>query len=585
MIGSLRYLNRYIFKYKYRFFAGGFFVIISNFLAVIPPRYIKSAIDRVAFHLKESSEGEADYQLFLEVLVDFGVILLLVEVLRSFFIFMMRQMIIVMSRKIEYDLKNDLYAHYQKLPTSFYQKNSTGDLMNRMSEDISQVRMYLGPALMYTISLTSMIIICLINMIYIDPLLSLYVFSPFPVLSYLVYLLNSKIGGRSKRLQESTSRLSSFVQECISGIRILKAYAVEAVAHQKFLHAAHDNQKKSLSLFKTQAFFFPVIALLIGISNLIVIYVGGLHAVEGKITYGAIAQFVLYINMLAWPITSIGWVTSIVQRAAVSMRRVLDFLHYKSEIKNGTIGVEKLHGKIDFKNVYFTYPGTQQQVLKGLNFAISSGQTVAIMGDVGAGKSTIAKLIHRAYEVDQGEIYIDDIPVNAYDLGDLRKNISYVPQDAFLFSETIFDNIAFGVDRCDMKAVFWAADQSQVLEDIKSFEKSFDTMLGERGLTLSGGQKQRIAIARALILNNNIVIMDDSLSAVDTETEKKILFNLKKVFKGVTTLLFTHRVSSAAISDKILLIDKGRILAQGTHDYLIEEVPYYRSLCERQVLF
>ena len=562
---------------------GVVFVVVSNFFSVMPADYIKKAIDLVIQTIKDASEGFSQGDLTMAA-IHLGAILLLIEVIRSFFTFMMRQMVIVMSRKIECDLKSDVYAHYQKLSNAFYSKNHTGDLVSRISEDVSQVRMYLGPALMYTVSLCTMIVICLVNMISIDPILTLYVFSPLPLLSFLTYTISIKISRRSHSVQKAISELASFVQESVSGIRVLKVFGMEMISRNKFSYIVRDNRDKTLRLAQVQAFFFPSIIFLTGLSNVLVIYIGGMHVAEGKITYGAIAQFLIYINMLAWPITSIGWVTSIIQRAAVSMKRILDFLNQEPQIKSGLINEGRVSGKITFDNVSFSYD-KGSPILRNISFSVSPRQIIAIMGKVGSGKSTLVKLINRSYDVTKGSILIDDHPIPSYELGALRRQMAYVPQDAFLFSETISENIAFGSDDVSQSQIEDAARRAGILEEIGRFDQKFETLVGERGLMLSGGQKQRISIARSLVTDAPIMILDDCLSAIDTETEKQIIHNLKKRFRDVTSVIVTHRVSSAMMADSILILgDSGDLMAEGTHSELLQTNAYYKELYRRQIV-
>tara|TARA_R110002126_G_scaffold18668_6_gene71136 strand:- start:323 stop:1831 length:1509 start_codon:yes stop_codon:yes gene_type:complete len=496
----------------------------------------------------------------------------------------MRQTIINVSRYIEYDLKNEIYAQYQKLSLNFYKKNRTGDLMNRITEDVSRVRMYGGPALMYSINTFALIVIVIIYMINASPKLTLYTIVPLPILSVIIYKLSKEIHKRSTIVQEYLSKLSTFTQESFSGISVIKAYGIEPQTSVNFKSLAAESKEKQINLAKVQAWFFPMMILLIGTSNLLVIYFGGMQYINGEIeSIGTIAEFIIYVNMLTWPVATIGWVTSIVQQAEASQKRINEFLKIEPEIKNNVNTHTEITGDIVFKDVTFTYDDTNIQALKNISFQIKEGETLAILGKTGAGKSTILDLIGRLYDIDKGSITINNTEINNLNLNDLRDSIGYVPQDAFLFSDTIKTNIKFGKQDATDDDVIDAAKNAQVHKNIIKFNKGYETVLGERGITLSGGQKQRVSIARAIIKSPKILLLDDCLSAVDTETEEKILKNLNKISNGKTSIIVSHRVSSAKNADKIIVLDDGEIVQQGTHDTLIDVDGYYKHLYLKQL--
>ncbi|MDB4402833.1 ABC transporter ATP-binding protein/permease, partial [Algibacter sp.] len=498
--------------------------------------------------------------------------------------FFMRQTIINVSRYIEFDLKNEIYAQYQKLSLNFYKKNRTGDLMNRITEDVSRVRMYGGPALMYSINTVALIVIVVIYMINASPKLTLYTIVPLPILSIIIYKLSKEIHKRSTIVQEYLSKLSTFTQESFSGISVIKAYGIEPQTSVNFKSLAAESKEKQINLTKVQAWFFPMMILLIGTSNLLVIYFGGMQYINGEIeSIGTIAEFIIYVNMLTWPVATIGWVTSIVQQAEASQKRINEFLKIEPEIKNTVNNHTEITGDIVFKDVSFTYDDTNIQALKNISFQIKEGETLAILGKTGSGKSTILDLIGRLYDIDKGSITINSTEINNLNLNDLRNSIGYVPQDAFLFSDTIKTNIKFGKQDATDDDVIDAAKNAQVHKNIIKFNKSYETVLGERGITLSGGQKQRVSIARAIIKSPKILLLDDCLSAVDTETEEKILKNLSKISKGKTSIIVSHRVSSAKNANKIIVLDDGEIVQQGTHDTLIGIDGYYKHLYLKQL--
>jgi ATP-binding cassette subfamily B protein len=501
----------------------------------------------------------------------------------AFFTFLMRQTFIVVSRDIEFDLKNVVYKHYQELSLNFYKKNRTGDLMNRISEDVSKVRMYLGPAIMYSVTTLTSTVVVLVFMIQAAPVLTLYTVAPLPILSYAIYKVSVAIHQRSTVVQQYLSKLHTYTQESFSGIAVIKSYGLEEQSHRNFTQLSNDNRDKNIDLVKVQAFFFPLMILLIGISNVLVIYIGGRQYIDGQIDLGVIVEFLLYVNMLTWPIASIGWVTSLVQQAEASQERINEFLDEKPEILSHSHEKENIDGKIEFKEVTFTYDDTNITALKKVSFEINKGETLAIIGKTGAGKSTILELIGRLYDIEQGEILIDGKAIDQLNLEELRRSIGYVPQDAFLFSDSIRNNIKFGKSDASDEEIYEAAKNASVHKNIVGFSKGYDTVLGERGITLSGGQKQRVSIARAIIHNPKILLFDDCLSAVDTETEEEILGNLFRISKDKTTIIVSHRVSSAKNADKIIILEDGEIVQQGSHSELIAQKGYYRELYNKQL--
>lgn len=578
---ALQYLNKYFVKYKWKMLLGLIITVLARIFAVYVPRFVGNATDLIAKYLSgEITDKDAFHSSLTHIiLIIFGAALL-----AAFFTFLMRQTFIVVSRRIEFDLKNEVYEQYQNLSLNFYKKNRTGDLMNRISEDVSKVRMYLGPALMNTVSTVTMFVVVIIYMLDKAPLLTLYTVAPFPILSLAIYKLSQSINKRSTIVQQYLSKLSSFTQENFSGIAVIKSYGLEHQTDANFSELANASKDKNIDLVKIRAFFLPLILLLIGGSNVLVIYIGGQQLIHGQIeSVGTIVEFLLYVNMLTWPVTSVGWITNMVQEAEASQKRINEFLKEKSEIFNKTKLASEIKGDIEFKHVGFTYDDTNITALKDISFSVKNGETLGIMGKIGAGKSTILDLIGRLYDVQVGEILIDGTPIDQLNLKDLRKAIGYVPQEAFLFSDSIKNNIRFGKADADDEEVRVAAKKAVIYKNIKEFSKGYDTILGERGLTLSGGQKQRVSIARAIIQDPEIFLFDDCLSAVDTETEEKILHNLHKVAKGKTTIIVSHRVSSIKNADKIIVLDQGRIVEKGTHDTLVRSGGHYQELYEKQL--
>ena len=520
------------------------------------------------------------HQLLMNVLLLLGA-----AVLSGLFTFMMRQTFIVVSRYVEYDVKNEIYQHYQKLPLGFYKQNRTGDLMNRISEDVSKIRMYVGPALMYSITTVTLFIVVITYMFYKDPILTLYAIAPLPILSVAIYKLSIMIHKRSTIVQQYLSKLTSFTQESFSGISVIKAYGIEPRTNAEFEDLAEGSKIKNIDLAKVQALFGPLMVLLIGVSNIMVIYIGGIRYISGQILeIGTLVEFLMYVNMLTWPVAIVGFVASMVQRAEASQKRINEFLQTEPEIQNLVEESTPIKGNIEFNNLTFTYPDTGITALKNVSFTVKPGETMAIIGNTGSGKSTILELIGRLYDVEEGMLMIDDTPIKQLNLYDLRNSIGYVPQDAFLFSDTLRNNIRFGKEDASEEEVIAAAKNAVVHDNIIGFSKGYDTVLGERGITMSGGQKQRLSMARAIIKNPDILLFDDSLSAVDTETEEKILNNLLNISKEKTTLLVSHRISSVKNATKIIVLDNGEIIQEGTHAQLLAREGYYKELYSKQLL-
>nr|WP_275982354.1 ABC transporter ATP-binding protein [Aquiflexum gelatinilyticum] len=567
---------------------GILFTIISNVFVIIPAQLVRIAIDYVvesfAFY-RVFADGElasvARGQ-FMNFILIFGVLILVMALLRGFFLFLIRQTIIIMSRLVEYDMKNEIFEHYQKLPLSFYRKNSTGDLMARITEDVSRVRMYLGPAIMYGMTLLFLFPMVIGYMLTVNVELTIYSLLPLPILSISIYYVNNLINERSERIQRSLSGLSTFVQEAFSGIRVIKAFVREEDSTAQFTKASEEYKDKSIDLALVNSLFFPLIMGLIGISTLITVYVGGMQVIEGTIGYGVIAEFILYVNILTWPVTSLGWVTSIIQRAAASQTRINEFMDEKNDILSTDYLIDEIKGDIEVKNVSFVYPDSGIKALDKVSFSIDSGESLAIIGTTGSGKSTIANLLMRMYDVTEGKILIDKKDIKTYDVASLRRQIGYVPQDVFLFSDSIANNIGFGLDTIAEGKVEQAAKDADVYDNIIDFPQGFETKLGERGITLSGGQKQRVSIARAIAKEPSILLLDDCLSAVDTKTENAILNSLKKIMENRTSIIISHRVSSAKLADKIIVLDDGKMVEQGSHEYLLNLKGVYGELYEKQ---
>lgn len=585
---ELSYLNKYLLRYKYRLLLGLLFIIISNIFAIIPAQIVRRSINLVdeniaLFRMYEGLElQDMIYDIFAGSILIYGVAILAMALLKGFFTFLTRQTIIVVSRFIEFDLKNDIYEHYQALPTSFYRRNNTGDLMARISEDVTKVRMYLGPGIMYGLNMFTLFAILIPYMFSVNVRLTLYTLIPLPILSLSIYYVNNIINRRSEEIQRSLSGLSTYVQEAFSGIRVLKSFVRETDSANKFVDASNDYKDKSIRLAFVNALFIPLIIALIGLSSVITVFVGGAEVIRGAISPGVIAEFIIYVNMLTWPVTSLGWITSIIQRAAASQKRINEFMYTENDIISGETQKE-IHGDVRLEHVSFVYPDSGIQALKDVSFGVEAGQSIAIVGTTGSGKSTIANVVSRMYDVEEGRVFIDDADIRDYDLHSLRSQIGYVPQDVFLFSDTILNNISFGTVDMEQERIENAAYNADLKKTIDDFPEGFGTRLGERGITLSGGQKQRVSIARAIARDPKILILDDCLSAVDTKTENTILTSLKEIMRGRTTIIISHRVSSAKLADKIVVLDEGRIVEEGTNESLLAKNGVYKTLYDKQM--
>lgn len=586
---ELAHLNKYFFKYKWRFLLGIIFVAVSNYFRVLQPQVIRYALDLVVdnitlYDLFNNFDLQTKlYDNLGKTLLFFGGLAILFAILMGVFMYFMRQTLIVMSRLIEYDLRNEIFKHYEVLTLSFYKKNNTGDLMARITEDVNKVRMYLGPAVMYSVNLVVLCVMVIYSMIQVSPTLTLYSLIPLPILSVSIYYVTNIINKKSERIQAQLSVLNSLSQEVYSGIRVVKSYGQEEEMGEFFAGETNLYMDKSLELAKVDAFFRPLMIILIGASTIISIYVSGLLMNTGEITAGNIAEFIIYINMLTWPVTSIGWVASIIQRAAASQKRINQFLETEPDIKpNPKAPIVPIKGNIEFKDVSFRYPDTNILGTKNISFELKAGQKMAIVGRTGSGKTTIADLILRMYDADSGSILIDGKPIAEHNLAHLRASIAYVPQDVFLFSDDIYNNISFGKTDATKEQIQQYAKHAAVYDDIMSLPQQFDTIVGERGVTLSGGQKQRISIARALIKEPDIILLDDCLSAVDTMTEAKITGYLNTACADKTTIIITHRLYTALEFDKIIVVDNGEIVAVGTHEELMQQEGYYKDIYESQ---
>ncbi|MDO6743648.1 ABC transporter ATP-binding protein [Tenacibaculum soleae] len=578
---ALKYLNKYFIKYKWRLLLGILITVLAKVLTLKIPDFVGESLNVVEDYQlgKLTDLSEVKSILFNNILL-----IIVVTLLGGFFTFLMRQTIIVMSRMIEFDLKNEIYQQYQRLSINFYKKNRTGDLMNRISEDVSKVRMYFGPAIMYSLNMLVSLVIGFSQMYAISPKLTLYTMIPFPILSVSIFVLSKQINKKSVIVQQYLSKLTTFNQEFFSGINVVKSHAIEKAVISSFDEIADQSKDKNIELHKIQALFFPLMILLIGISNIIVLYIGGKQYIAGEIQLGAIGAFVMYVNILTWPVAVVGWVTSMVQQAEASQQRINEFLKQVPEISNTEDVETKVEGNIEFKNVSLTYDDTNITALNNVNLKINKGETLAILGKTGSGKTTIINLISRLYDASEGAVLIDGKNIKDCNLYDVRNQIGFVPQDPFLFSDTIQNNIKFGKENATEQEIIQAAKNAVIHENIIAFKEGYQTILGERGVTLSGGQKQRTSIARAIIKNPKILIFDDCLSAVDTETEEQILSNLERVSNEKTTIIISHRVSSAKNADKIIVLDKGRVIQQGVHNQLIKTAGYYKELYEQQLL-
>ena len=578
---ELKYLNKYLFKYKTNLLLGFFIIIIARILLLFTPGLIRESVNVIDEFRKgniisiETVQTELIQNIFL---------ILLAAIAAGIFTFLTRQTIINVSRYVEFDLKNEIYTQYQKLSLSFYKKNQTGDLMNRISEDVSRVRMYFGPALMYSINTITLLIITFFYMYRQSPELTIYTISPLPILSYTIFKLSGIINIRSRIVQESLSKLSSFSQEVFTGIQIVKSYAIQKNKSLEFDNLSKKNKDNQISLVKMQALFFPLMILLIGISNILVIYVGGKQYLSGEIeNIGIIAEFIIYVNMLTWPVASLGWISSIIQQAEASQKRINEFLRKKSEINYNQNGLKKINGSIEFKDVSFTYNESNINAIDNISFKLNHRKSLGIIGVTGSGKTTLIRLITKIYNIEAGEILFDNNSINEYDLECLRKQIGVVSQDSFLFSDSIINNIRFGKEKATLNEVENVCKIAGIHNEIIKFSNGYETILGERGINLSGGQKQRICIARALIKEPKILILDDCLSAIDNETEKKIILSLKNILKNTTTIISSHRLSSVQNLNEIIVLDKGKIIQKGNHELLINQNGYYKDVYSKQL--
>lgn len=581
-------LNKYFVKHKWRIGTGITFVICANLLNVVNPLITKGAVDLITENISRVQHDQ-EHAIAIRAQIGNDVLWLFlkylaVALLAGAFTFLMRQTIIVVSRLIEFDIKNEVYEHYQKLDLAFYRKNNTGDLMNRITEDVSRVRMYVGPAIMYTTNLFFTITFAIVSMFWLNPTLTFWVLIPLPILSFIIYFVNELVGRASTKIQEQLSEMTTNAQETYSGIRVVQAYNREKEMLQYFANESETYKQKQLKLAKIDSVYFPSMTFLVGCSIIIVVWVGSQQISDGKLTTGALTAFLMYTNMLMWPVSSLGWTASMIQRAAVSQKRINEFLHQEPAVKEPLNAVDKkIEGKISFQNVSFTYPDTGIQALKDVSFQLNRGERIAIIGKTGSGKTTIADLLMRMYDVSSGKIEIDDTDLRQWKLSSLRKQIGFVPQDVFLFSETITENIGFGKENTDVAEAKQFASYAAIANEIETFPQGFETIVGERGVTLSGGQKQRISIARALIKQPNVLLLDDSLSAVDTATEKQIQQNLDVVLKGKTAIIITHRIFSLIQFDNILVLDNGKIAEQGTHEKLLSTGGIYADIYEKQM--
>jgi ATP-binding cassette subfamily B protein len=589
----LRYLNKFFWRYRKRLLLGIVFVTLSNYFRVLQPQMIREGFDLVVEHISMyrlfdgfELQGEF-YAVLAQTLLYYGLLVLVLALLMGIFMYFMRQTIIVMSRLIEYDLRKEIFQQYENLTQVFYKRNKTGDLMSRITEDVGKVRMYLGPAVLYGINLLSTVILVVYSMFQVSVELTLYSLAPLPFLSISIYYVSNIINKRSTLIQQQLSNLNSTAQESYSGIRVIKSYVQERAIRKFFTAQSDDYKDKSLELAKVDAYFSPLILMMIGVSTVLTVYIGGLQVVKGTITAGNIAEFVIYVNMLTWPVAAVGWVASVIQQASASQKRISEFLDIVPAITNpvpdDTPG-EPLQGAIHFNGVSFVYPDTGIQAIRDFNLKLEAGQKLAIVGKTGSGKTTIADLILRMYDVTEGAITIDGKNIKEHNLANLRERIAYVPQDVFLFSDTVAGNIAFGKRDAEPEEIEQFARYAAVYDDIKQLSNGFSTRVGERGVTLSGGQKQRVSIARALIKKPDIIILDDCLSAVDTNTEKQILGYFNESLGDKTTIIITHRIYSLLAFDKIIVMEDGHIVEEGSHQELIDQKGYYADMYEKQSL-
>jgi ATP-binding cassette subfamily B multidrug efflux pump len=579
-VRSLQYLNKYLYKYRIRIVLGMFFTIAAKVFAVVAPSLVGDSITQINQYLTDPS---ADLENTKQILIKNIGFIIGAAILAGGFTFIMRQTIINVSRFIEFDLKNEIYQHYQKLSLGFYKNNRTGDLMNRISEDVSKVRMYFGPALMYSINTISLFIIVISYMVSVAPMLTLYALAPLPLLSLAIYQLSRSIHKRSTIVQEYLSKLSAFAQEMFSGIGVIKATAIESTVNEQMGTLAEGSMSKNMSLVHVQAWFFPLMILLIGLSNVLVIFIGGKQFINGEIDLGTLAEFIIYINMLTWPVATVGWVTSIIQQAEASQKRINEFLGQEPEIVSPKKALPTHSFSIEFQDVCFTYDDGREEALKNINFRLESGKTLAVLGRTGGGKTTMINLITRMFDPSSGIVRVGGVDVKKLDLSTLRGYIGCVPQEAFLFSDTLENNIKFGNAEATQSEIEEAAKNAAVHDSIMDFSMGYQTRVGERGVSLSGGQKQRMSIARALIKKPKILLLDDSLSAVDTQTEELILNNLENITNDITMIVVCHRISSAKNADYILVLNEGKVDQFGTHKTLIKEPGHYADLHQKQL--
>lgn len=588
-MGALSHINQYFWKYKWLLVLGILFTLFSNFFGVFPAQLVRYALDLVTetidiyFLFKGFSLQRAFYEIFGFTLFFYGGLIILMAIMKGVFLFLVRQTLIVMSRHIEFELKNEIYTHYQTLPLSFYRQQNTGDLMARISEDVGKVRMYVGPSIMYGLNLITVFILVIYAMWQVNQKLMWYVLMPLPILSLSIYYVNSLIIRKSEEIQAALSQISTFAQEAFSGIRVLKSFVREKKSLESFTEASSAYRAKSLGLVKVDSLFTPLIALLVGFSTILVVYIGSKEVIAGRMTVGNITEFIMYVFMLTWPVTALGWTSSQIQRAAASQKRINEFLEAKSELTLGKQIRQEILGNWEFKDVSFTYPGSERLVLENINLTIAAGESVALLGQTGSGKSTVALLMARFYDPSSGEILLDGISLRDWDMAWVRSFVGFVPQDVFLFSTSISENIRFGNDSLTQEAIEVAAKQADVYDNIMEFPDQFETILGERGITLSGGQKQRVSIARALAKNPTMLILDDCLSAVDTHTEHTILENLKRVTQGKSSLIISHRVSSARLANRIFVLSDGAIVESGSHESLMNRKELYFELYQQQL--
>lgn len=588
-MGALSHINQYFWKYKWLLLLGIIFTLFSNFFGVFPAQLVRYALDLVTetiniyFLFKGFSLQKAFYEIFGFTLFFYGGLIMLMAILKGVFLFLVRQTLIVMSRHIEFELKNEIYTHYQTLPLSFYRQQNTGDLMARISEDVGKVRMYVGPSMMYGLNLITVFILVIYSMWQVNQKLMWYVLMPLPILSLSIYYVNSVIIRKSEEIQAALSQISTFAQEAFSGIRVLKSFVREKKSVESFTEASSAYRSKSLGLVKVDSLFTPLIALLVGFSTILVVYIGSQEVIAGRMTVGNITEFIMYVFMLTWPVTALGWTSSQIQRAAASQKRINEFLEAKSELTTGQQIRQKIIGNWEFKDVCFAYPGSDRFVLEKVNMTIAAGESVALLGQTGSGKSTVALLMARFYDPSSGEILLDGISLKDWDMAWVRSFVGFVPQDVFLFSTSISENIRFGNDSLTQESIEIAAKQADVYDNIMEFPDQFETILGERGITLSGGQKQRVSIARALAKNPKMLILDDCLSAVDTHTEHTILENLKQITQGKSSLIISHRVSSARLANRIFVLFDGSIMESGSHEFLMERKSLYFDLYQQQL--